>query len=100
VLAIIWAQMKTINIEKNSEITFHGQEFNKEFASLNENTHENILYEFEYLIDDDLFSLLIDKTNWLDIEALNDIKTLIYKSEDSELYIKNLALRLDQVIDN
>lgn len=58
---------------------------------------EHPLNDCNHLIDDELFSLLIDKTKWLDVEALNEIKDLIVTSTNCDFYIKNLLHRLDQV---
>lgn len=55
------------------------------------------LNDCNHLIDGELFDLLIDKTKWLDIEALNEIKCLIDTSTNCGFYIKNLLHRLDQI---
>ena len=49
------------------------------------------------IVDDDLYSLLIDSTHWLDIEAFNDIKYMLTNCVDSQLYIISLVHRLEQV---
>ncbi len=61
------------------------------------NLYVHPLNDCKHLVGDDLFGLLIEKTKWLDVEALNDIQYLLTNSIDNEFYIKNLIHRLDQV---
>lgn len=73
----------------------------QEYPSFKRNGLVNLsvhpLNDCKHLVGDDLFGLLIENTKWLDVEALNDIQYLLTNSIDSELYIKNLIHRLDQV---